>query len=196
MSVPRAAAPWAVRFEATLFEVAGRLILRLPKAASGKLPSRGQVAARGTMNGRPFDTVLEPDGAFGHWVSVGARLAKAAGAAAGSRMTVELAPAEAWPEPVVPPDLRKALGAAPQTVRDLWEAITPMARWEWVRWVNETKNPATRARRIEVSLSKLGRGSRRPCCFNLAACTDPDLAKSGKLDAPGRETDRTRAKRS
>jgi hypothetical protein len=24
-------------------------------------------------------------------------------------------------------------------------------------------------------------GERRPCCFNLASCTDPELARSGKL---------------
>ena len=24
-------------------------------------------------------------------------------------------------------------------------------------------------------------GKRRPCCFNLAACTDPNLSKNGKL---------------
>ena len=56
-----------------------------------------------------------------------------------------------------------------------------MARWEWVRWVNATKNPETRQRRVEVSISKLGSGKRRPCCFNLAACTDPHLSRSGKL---------------
>jgi hypothetical protein len=56
-----------------------------------------------------------------------------------------------------------------------------MARWEWVRWVSATKNVDTRKRRVEVSISKLGAGKRRPCCFNLASCTDPDLAKGGKL---------------
>ena len=62
------------------------------------------------------------------------------------------------------------------------EAITPMARSEWVRWVNATKNPDTRERRVAVSLSKLSSGKRRPCCFNLAACTDPDfLSKNGQL---------------
>ncbi|MEQ9324370.1 MAG: YdeI/OmpD-associated family protein [Polyangiaceae bacterium] len=66
-------------------------------------------------------------------------------------------------------------------MRELWEAITPMARWEWVRWVSATKNEKTRARRVEVSVSKLSDGKRRPCCFNLASCTDPELAKSGKL---------------
>ena len=56
-----------------------------------------------------------------------------------------------------------------------------MARWEWVRWVNATRNTETRERRIEVSLSKMRAGKRRPCCFNLSSCTDPELSKDGKL---------------
>ena len=60
-------------------------------------------------------------------------------------------------------------------------SITPMARWEWVRWVNATKNPDTRKRRVEVSISKMSHGKRRPCCFDLASCTDPELSKNGKL---------------
>ena len=83
---------------------------------------------------------------------------------------------------LVEPD-EAALGAAPQ-IQDLWEDITPMARWEWVRWVNATKDPDTRERRVEVSISKMKSGKRRPCCFNLAACTDPDLSKSGRLVEP------------
>jgi len=59
-----------------------------------------------------------------------------------------------------------------------------MARWEWVRWVNATRNPGTGQRRVEVSISKMQSGKRRPCCFNLAACTDPDLSKNGKLIKP------------
>ena len=69
----------------------------------------------------------------------------------------------------------------PPEIRDLWEAITPMARWEWVRWVNATKNSDTRKRRVEVSISKMSHGKRRPCCFDLASCTDPDLSRNGKL---------------
>jgi hypothetical protein len=73
------------------------------------------------------------------------------------------------------------LADAPPKVRELWKAITPMARWEWVRWVNATNNPDTRKRRIEVTISKMTSGKRRPCCFDLASCTDPELSKSGKL---------------
>jgi len=60
-----------------------------------------------------------------------------------------------------------------------------MARWEWVRWVNATKKPDTRRRRVDVSISKMKGEKRRPCCFNLSACTDPDLSKSGRLFEPG-----------
>ena len=90
-----------------------------------------------------------------------------------------------WPEPSVPPDLAAALAGAPQKIQNLWKEITPMARWEWVRWVNATRNPDTRARRVEVSISKMQGGKRRPCCFNLSACTDPDLSKNGRLLDPG-----------
>lgn len=177
-------APALIRFDAVLHTVNGHTFAKMPAPASKKLPSRGQVAARGTINGHAFETVIEPDGTFGHWIRVDTELQRAAKVCAGAQVTVELVPTKEWPEPTVPADLKKALAAATTTVRDLWSAITPMARWEWVRWVNETKNPDTRARRVEVSISKLSGGKRRPCCFNLSSCTDPDLAKSGKLVAP------------
>lgn len=176
--------PKPIRFEATLYSTGGRTILKLPAAASKRLPSRGQVAVRGSMNGNSFQTVLEPDGDFGHWMNVDGRLRKAAGIDSGQAATVLVEPVDAWPEPSVPQDLKTALAASPQKTQDLWKEITPMARWEWVRWVNATRNPDTRKRRVEVTISKMKSGKRRPCCFNLAACTDPDLAKNGKLATP------------
>jgi hypothetical protein len=50
-----------------------------------------------------------------------------------------------------------------------------------VRGINATKNLQTRERRVEVGISKLRSGRRQPCCFDLAACTDPDLSKNGML---------------
>ena len=170
-----------IRFEAALREANGQTIVELPGPASKQLPSRGQVAARGTLNGHPFKTVIEPDGNFGHWIRVKEETRSPA--------TIELEPTQEWPEPRVPPDLKKALSAAPEKIRALWQAITPMARWEWVRWVNETRNAQTRKRRVEVSISKLSSGKRRPCCFNLAACTDPDLSRSGKLISQAQQDD-------
>jgi len=173
-----------IRFEAPLYTIDKWTIVRLPEQASARLPSRGQVAVQGTINGHQFQTVLEPDGSFGHWIRVDRKLQQAAAVSAGDTATLEIEPTKDWPEPTVPQDLQTAMTAAPQKIQDLWKDITPMARWEWVRWVSATNNPDTRKRRVEVTISKMNGGKRRPCCFNLAACTDPDLSRSGRLVQP------------
>jgi hypothetical protein len=173
-----------IRFEATLYTIDKSTILRLPQKASVKLPSRGQVAVQGTIDGHQFQTVLEPDGNFGHWMRIDRKLQEIAALSVGHSATLEFGAVKDWPEPSVPQDLKTALAAAPQKIQDLWKGITPMARWEWVRWVNATQNPDTRKRRVEVSVSKMKSGKRRPCCFNLAACTDPKLSKNGRLTEP------------
>jgi len=175
----------AIRFEATLSTIDTSTVLRLPETASKDLPSRGQVAVHGTINGVEFQTVLEPDGNSGHWMRVDDALQHAAGIGVGDTAALGIEVTRDWPEPAVPQDLAAALAAAPQRIQGLWDEITPMARWEWVRWVNATRNPDTRRRRVEVSISKMKGGKRRPCCFNLSACTDPDLSRNGRLLGPG-----------
>ena len=174
-----------IRFDATLYTIDKSTVLRLPEKASKKLPSRGQVAVQGSINGQKFQTVLEPDGYFGHWMRIDGKLQRTAALSAGDTATLEIGSLKDWPEPSVPQDLKTALAAAPQKIQDMWKEITPMARWEWVRWVNATPNPDTRKRRVDVSISKMKGGKRRPCCFNLAACTDPNLSKNGRLAASG-----------
>jgi hypothetical protein len=169
-----------IRFAGRAEAIGDRVIVRLPEAASAELPSRGQVAVVGTLNGQEFETVVEPDGMRGHWISLGEQLRGSLGLGDGDAVELELEATKDWPEPAVPDDLRAALDDAPD-LAETWSDITPMARWEWVRWVNATKNPQTRERRVEVSIDKLRSGKRRPCCFDLSACTDPELAKSGKL---------------
>ena len=178
------AAVLTIRFDATLCTIDRSTILRLPQKASEELPSRGQVAVQGTIQGHEFKAVLEPDGYWGHWMRVDEELQQAAGVSAGDTATLVIQSSKDWPEPNMPQDLEAALTAAPQTIQDLWKDVTPMARWEWVRWVNATNNPDTRKRRVEVSISKMKRGKRRPCCFNLTACTDPKLARNGRLLEP------------
>ena len=170
-----------IRCKAVLYTIGKWTILRLPESASEKLPSRGQVMVRGTINGHHLEQVLEPDGRWGHWFKVSKALQKAVGVGVGDTVTLEIAPSRDWPEPRIPADFLNALHDAPSAVQTLWSDITPMARWEWLRWVNATSSTETRKRRVEVSISKMRSGERRPCCFNLAACTDPDLAKSGRL---------------
>lgn len=166
----------AICFEAILFssdEAGCRVLLTLPKEASAKLPSRGVAAVEGTINGVPFTAVLEPDGKESHWSRVNAAVLEAAGAGAGERVVVAITPAKECPEPKVPVDLEEVLVADP-AAHALWMDITPMARWDWVRWIGSAKRPETRQRRVESVCSRLHAGKRRPCCFDRNQCTLTD----------------------
>ena len=59
-----------IRFQAKLAAVGSQAILRLPEAASSKLPSRGMSMVEGTFNGHAFQAPLEPDGRGSHWFRV------------------------------------------------------------------------------------------------------------------------------
>ena len=150
--------------------------LILPKNASAKLPSRGMTAIEGTINGFPFQAVLEPDGQKSHWLKVDRKLREAAGADAGDVVTLEIAPAAEEPEPTVPTDLKKALAGAASKARGLWSDITPNARRDWIHWITSAKQQETRARRIKNACSMLAAGKRRVCCFDRSGFYDKSLS--------------------
>ncbi len=172
-----------IRFETTPLKIRDWTILMFPKSASAKLPSRGMTLVEGTINDFRSKIVLEPDGKGSHWFRVDAGLRELAGIEAGDTVKMAVEPSKEWPEPEVPVDLHKALASDPQA-NALWMKITPMARWDWLRWIRATNNHETRNRRIEVALSKLKDGERRPCCFNRNLCTEPEVSKNGMLIEP------------
>lgn len=173
----------AIRFKTALYAIGSWTILRLPAEASAKLSSRGQVLVKGSLGGVDFRTPLEPDGRLSHWFRVEDDLLQAAGARVGDTIAVAIEPIKEWPEPEVPADWQQALAADAQA-RELWQHITPMAHWEWIRWSRATNKAETRAKRIAVGISKLKSGERRPCCWNRNLCTEPAVSKSGVLLEP------------
>ena len=64
----------------------------------------------------------------------------------------------------VPPDLEKTL-LADRAALALWEEITPLARNEWICWVENAKRVGTRLKRIDRVPADLKQGKRRPCCW-------------------------------
>ena len=64
----------------------------------------------------------------------------------------------------LPADLRTALIANP-TALAAWKDITPLARNEFICWVEDAKQEVTRARRIRRTQEELEEGQRRPCCW-------------------------------
>ena len=63
-------------------------------------------------------------------------------------------------------DLRKALAAAPKA-KVQWENLTPIARRDFMSWIDSAKQPETRRRRIERACDMLAAGKRRPCCYAI-----------------------------
>lgn len=157
--------------------------LVLPKNASNALPSRGMVSVEGTLNGAPFQATLAPDGEGGHWLKVDralrARLKRGGGTVpeAGDEVSLEVAPLppEREPEPEVPPDVRKALSAAPAKAREAWSDITPAARRDWIQWMISGKRADTRVKRIATACDMLAKGKRRPCCFDRSGMYSKSL---------------------
>jgi uncharacterized protein YdeI (YjbR/CyaY-like superfamily) len=65
---------------------------------------------------------------------------------------------------VLPTDLKNALIANPIAL-DAWNDITPLARNEFICWVEDAKQTVTRERRIRRTNEELEEGQRRPCCW-------------------------------
>ena len=64
----------------------------------------------------------------------------------------------------LPSDLHKAL-LANDTALAAWNDITPLARNEFICWVEDAKQQKTRERRIRRTKEELEEGKRRPCCW-------------------------------
>lgn len=151
----------------------------------------------GTINGVPFKTLLEPDGRYApgqqissHWFRPDQKLLDAAAAKAGDTIKVSLEPSQEWIEPEVPEDLEKALAASPKA-EAIWQEISPLARWDWIRWIRAVKTEETRQKHIEVALDKLNKGMRRPCCFNRNLCSEPYVSRNWALLEPEQMTPET-----
>ncbi len=179
----------AINFKTKLYKIKGWTILRLPEEASAKLPSRGMTMVAGTFNNVPFKALLEPDGRYApgqkpsHWFSPNNTLLEKAKASVGDMVHVTLQSTKEWIDPDVPADLKKALDTSPKA-EALWNDITPLARWDWVRWIRAVKTEETRKKHIDVALDKLNKGIRRPCCFNRNLCSEPAVSKNWRLLDP------------
>lgn len=61
-------------------------------------------------------------------------------------------------------DLQAAIRADAELLA-LWEKLTPLGRNEFICWVEDAKQAATRQRRIVRTCEELREGKKRPCCW-------------------------------
>jgi hypothetical protein len=179
----------SINFQTKLITINSWTILRLPEDASAQLPTRSMTMVAGTINDVPFKAVLEPDGKYGpglkpsHWFKPDQNVLNKAHAKTGDTVRVSLESTKEWIEPEVPEDVKKAL-ATSQKAEALWKDVTPIARWDWIRWVRAVKTQETRQKHLEVMLDKLNKGMRRPCCFNRNLCSEPYVSHNWVLREP------------
>ncbi len=88
----------------------------------------------------------------------------------------------------IPADLAAALLDNPAAIA-AWEDITPLARNEWICWVESPKTESTRQNHVERTVDELVEGVRRPCCWigcihrtdkPISPSVKAILSKSGK----------------
>lgn len=77
----------------------------------------------------------------------------------------------------LPNDLVDALIETSEITK-IWESLTPIARNEFICWVEDAKQDKTRARRIRRTVEELAEGQRRPCCW--AGCIHRTDKNPGK----------------
>ena len=154
----------------------------LPKAASAKLPRRGRTTVTGSVNGQPFQVMLEPDGQKSHWLRIDPTLQDAAGLQFGETAHYQIAAVEQEPEPEIPTDLQSALDATPEALV-VWRGTTTIARVDWIHWIVTAKQASTRAKRIRDACEMLASGKQRVCCF------DPSGFYSKAISAPKQRAD-------
>lgn len=83
----------------------------------------------------------------------------------------------------IPQDLNKALKGHREAMQK-WEGLTPVARMDFVSWVEGAKQEETRKRRIERTCDMISKGKRRPCCYSVVPTNlYKSLSKNAKAKA-------------
>ena len=181
-----------LRFQATLrrpADMGGERLwafVVLPKPESDKLPRRGRTGVQGTINGYPFQAVLEPDGQLSHWLKVPQALIDNAGSDLGSTVMLELLPMAQEFEPELPAELHAALGASPEA-RATWDATTTIARIDWVHWIESARQAKTRHSRTQDACRMLAEGKKRVCCFDPSGYYSKGLGAPREAESSGEQ---------
>jgi hypothetical protein len=149
-----------VRFRATI-GLAGKTAtgIRVPAEVVESLGAGKKPPVRVTINGKTYrSTIASRSGQY--LVGVSAENRELTGVAAGDEVDVDIELDTEPREVVVPPDLRKALDAAPEAKQFFATLSFSQKQW-YVLPVEQAKKPETRQRRLERAIEMLQQGRKR-----------------------------------
>lgn len=125
-------------------------------SALAEQATAGRVPVEGTIAGAPFRATLVPVGGGRQRLYVNGGMRAAAGVGVGDVVTVRLHAVPAG-QVTVPTDLAATLDAEPGA-RAAFDGLTPAHRRQLLRYVDDARTPATRARRLaRVADQAMGR---------------------------------------
>lgn len=134
---------------------------RLPGDIVAKVD--GMEKLEGKINSQSFRAPILRDDQ-GVWLRVNTAMLR--GSLADYGDDVQIAVLGPEPEPMPQSDFRVELDASPEATAS-WESLTILGKRDWIRWIDDTNNPETRARRIARAIEQLSDGKRRACCVNV-----------------------------
>ncbi len=160
---PRRAArqePASFRFSAPVERVGRNPCVAVPARVSAALGRHGPVRVKGTLNGTPIRATLMPAGGGRHQLYVNAAMRRDAGVDVGDRARLVLRESAEPERPSLPPDLARALAAAPRASAAL-DALPAARQGELVAWVLAARRRDTRRERVRCLLDLLAGRKRR-----------------------------------
>ena len=127
--------------------------IAVPFNVSEVWATRGRVAVKGTINGFPYRTTIQPaDGR--HLLTFNKQLQAGAGAKAGDKVSVVMERDTEERIVEAPAELAKAFRKNKEA-RKLWDKLAYTHRKEFARWISGAKQEETRERRAGKAISMI-----------------------------------------
>jgi len=141
-------------FHARLYKLGVNRAVDVPAKISESFGGGGFIPVQGWIEGIPITSTLVPRGNGRHRLFVHSRIWNRLKIEKGDFVEVLLTRGDPPKEPPIPEDLASALqltkGAA-----EAYRQVTPALRREFINWIQNAKQPETRAHRIQKGLPVL-----------------------------------------
>lgn len=141
------------KFKTTMQKMGAWTIAITPIDVRKVFGRAGHVRVKGTIDGFPFDdTSLMPMGTGEHCLAIKSVIRKAIRKEAND--TIEIILEEDFAELKIPTELKEAFKASPEA-KKMFEAYSPSHKRNYTKYVSESKNKETRARRAVNSILRI-----------------------------------------
>jgi hypothetical protein len=134
----------------------GFLGVALPPESVGLFGTKAQVSVEGTVNGYPFDGLAFPTAEGNHFLNLNAKVRRRLTISEGQRLEFIIRRRTPAEDPVVPPELARALGRESEA-QIWWAHLKPGHRRTALRFIGGAKSPEVRAWRVSDVLRRAKR---------------------------------------